>query len=328
MKILVKDLVPNPFRKIKQYPIDKIKIESLKVSINETSFWDNLLARKDKDKFEIAYGHHRLIALQELKIKEIDIPVRELSDAMMIKIMADENLEWNSSPAVVCETIAAVKEFLDSKITKYYDLKALNRAGEFTGSLFKNEGNFQEVKEKGVGRATIQKFLGKNWKGWVVREALAMVKDKTLNYEAIKTIPTIGQAREFKNNIKRYNVSKPKQKKLAERIKEEGIGMRDIPKVIQDSVKIPKKKEQDLELQRIKEKIEKINSKAASLCGTIIGFNAEMKKLDVKQLGGIKSFFVVSSIADLLPAIKELLKFFGFDFKQLLLKGKSNEKKD
>ena len=43
---------------ISYLPIEKI--ESLAKSINQTGFWDNILARKKNGKIQIAYGHHRL----------------------------------------------------------------------------------------------------------------------------------------------------------------------------------------------------------------------------------------------------------------------------
>lgn len=120
MKIQVKDVVANPFRKLEKYPIDPYKVQALKTSIQETSFWDNILTRKRDGKYQIAYGHHRLLALQELGIEEIDVPVKEISDADMIRIMANENMDdWQLSPAVINETVAVAKEYLDSELAKY-----------------------------------------------------------------------------------------------------------------------------------------------------------------------------------------------------------------
>jgi ParB-like chromosome segregation protein Spo0J len=63
MQIAVKDLLPNPFRHLERYPINQEKVEMLARSIKDTSFWDNIVARKATNgsvgKFEIAYGHHR-----------------------------------------------------------------------------------------------------------------------------------------------------------------------------------------------------------------------------------------------------------------------------
>src|SRR5262245_56106950 len=111
MKIKLKDLEPNPFRNIKEYPIKKDKVKSLVKSINDTTFWDNIVVRESptkKGKYEVAYGHHRLMALQHIYGKnsrhEVDIPKRDLSDEMMLKIMANENAAmWTMDTAVLLE---------------------------------------------------------------------------------------------------------------------------------------------------------------------------------------------------------------------------------
>jgi hypothetical protein len=114
MKIKVKNLRQNPFRNLERYPENRPKIETLKKSINTTGFWDNLLARPMPDTvdiYEIAYGHHRLIALRECGIEEIDIPVRPLGNEQMAKIMANENMEdWENSSLSEQETIRSIVE--------------------------------------------------------------------------------------------------------------------------------------------------------------------------------------------------------------------------
>jgi len=101
MKIAVKDLLPNPFRHLERYPINKSKVQQLKASIKQTSFWDNIVVRKSPNGaggYELAYGHHRHLALKELDYREIDVPVRDLDDNTMAKMMAAENMEeWGSS---------------------------------------------------------------------------------------------------------------------------------------------------------------------------------------------------------------------------------------
>src|SRR6185369_12196950 len=94
-KIKLKQLKPNPYRDMDHYPIHRDKVEILKASIRTTGFWDNLLVRKMGAHFEVAYGHHRLAALRELVKEslideeyELELPVRNLDDAAMIRIMA------------------------------------------------------------------------------------------------------------------------------------------------------------------------------------------------------------------------------------------------
>ena len=66
MKKALKNVNANPFRHIDRYPIQEDKISALKKSIEDTDFWENIVAREVGGKIEIAYGHHRLAALREL----------------------------------------------------------------------------------------------------------------------------------------------------------------------------------------------------------------------------------------------------------------------
>ena len=111
MRFKLRDVEPNPFRDMSRYPIDRRKIAALQLSMDQTTFWDNIVARQVKNKAQIAYGHHRLIALKEKygPNYEIDLILRDLSDTDMILVMANENMEeWSSSPAVEQETVRAV----------------------------------------------------------------------------------------------------------------------------------------------------------------------------------------------------------------------------
>jgi ParB-like nuclease domain len=107
------EIQPNPFRHIDRYPIDPRKVESLRKSIQTTSFWDNIVARERNGKAEIAYGHHRWVALKEEypPDHEVELIIRDLGDEQMLKIMANENMsEWGSSVQVEHETVRAVVE--------------------------------------------------------------------------------------------------------------------------------------------------------------------------------------------------------------------------
>src|ERR1019366_2674698 len=109
----VSDLQPNPFRNLANYPLNPEKVEALKRSIKSTTFWDNLLVRKSPSGkgYELAYGHHRREALRQLKITEIDVPVRDIDNTRMAKIMASENMEeWGTSAVIEQETVRAIVE--------------------------------------------------------------------------------------------------------------------------------------------------------------------------------------------------------------------------
>lgn len=117
----VKDIKPNPFRHIKRYPIRSEKVTALRESIRTTGFWDNVVARSKDGKAEIAYGHHRLVALTKEfgPNHKVELIIRKLDDESMIQIMARENMEeWGTSASVEQETIRAVVEaYADGLIT-------------------------------------------------------------------------------------------------------------------------------------------------------------------------------------------------------------------
>jgi len=237
MQLQVSDLKPNPFRRIKRYPIDREKVESLKSSISETSFWDNILARKQNGEYQIAYGHHRLVALQELGVESVNIPVRKLSDPDMLRIMANENLEgWGSSPQVAIETVSVVKEYLDGELAKYETWREFSSNESIRTILLdvQSEPTFRKLKGSGVGQTTILKFLGKPWKQWVIQDALATINDKRVDSKSIEKLRTTKQAATFRSAVVKYKLPKADQKAIATEIAKEGISYRQIEEKVRD----------------------------------------------------------------------------------------------
>ena len=234
MKIKISDIEPNPYRKIDQYSIDEEKVKALMNSITEKTFWDNILVRSHptkKGKYQLAYGHHRWVALKNLNYEEVDISVKPLDDATMIQIMAEENLNWSTSPAVIIQTVKAAKEFLDEELKKHKNWESMKSTGNFASSLFEDEHGFRRSKG-GVGRDVLMKFLGGNWRSWVVRYATEILRDKTVSMEAVGIIPTMRQAKSFKEAVLIHDIPKLTQKKIAKTIATDGIGFRDIPDLV------------------------------------------------------------------------------------------------
>lgn len=304
MKIKVADLEPNPFRQIGKYPIDKRKLESLKLSISETSFWDNVLCRRKGDKYEIAYGHHRLQALKELGIVEVDIPVKELTDAQMIRIMAEENLEWLTSPKVIYQTVIAVKEFLDRELAKFENLTEWNRVNKSI-NLVKDESNYQQLKQRGVGQTTILKFLGGNWKQGKIQAACKanqMAKDKKLDMDAVLKFDKIDQARQFQNTVEKLDIPLEKQAKIAAKVKEnitekktatdthrERHSKMTIAEDIRKQTGTPHtKKAKKNEVSRITNALSDIEKQARILADRLEGLRIDIKKLGIEEITGLK----------------------------------------
>jgi hypothetical protein len=116
----IKNVQPNPFRHVAHYPIKPDKVSALRESLRTTGYWGNIVARQRDGKAEIAYGHHRLVALKEEfgANQTIDLIIRDLTDEAMLQIMARENMEeWDTCASVEHETIRAVVEaYAEGKI--------------------------------------------------------------------------------------------------------------------------------------------------------------------------------------------------------------------
>jgi hypothetical protein len=110
-ELAIGKLKPNPFRRLEEYPILRHKVEALKRSIEIVGFWASIVARPAGDEdVEIAFGHHRLVALGEMYPPNhtVTIFMRDLTNEQMLRMMANENMqEWSTSAWVEIETIRA-----------------------------------------------------------------------------------------------------------------------------------------------------------------------------------------------------------------------------
>src|SRR5574342_228302 len=117
------DIRPNPFRDIEHYPIDRVKVELLRQSFERTGFWDGyLMVRPSGKEYQQPWGHHRVVAAIELWGKDHEVPVvvKDLSDDMMLAMMAHENNEHYAQffYLSVMEPIeAVVKAYAEGRVT-------------------------------------------------------------------------------------------------------------------------------------------------------------------------------------------------------------------
>jgi len=160
---------PNPFRNMDRYPIQRDKIEALKESFRKTGFWGNIVARESDGHVEIAYGHHRLVALREdskSKTAKVDVIIKKLGDDTMVRMMADENMqEWGTSAAVEQETIRAVVEAYAAGKIELPKVKNPDRGGGLRNAPGFRQATFKTIKSWGqplkpYNAESIARFLG------------------------------------------------------------------------------------------------------------------------------------------------------------------------
>ncbi len=119
--VKLKDLHPNPFRKVESYAIDESKVERLVESIESTGWWENIVVRRRKEGgVEQAHGHHRVEALRRVfkANEEVRVIVQPFTDTEMLRSMADENAEeFGHNPWSDLEVIQTVVEaYADGRI--------------------------------------------------------------------------------------------------------------------------------------------------------------------------------------------------------------------
>jgi len=97
---------------MERYPIDRDKVAALKESFQSTGFWENIVGRVNENgDAEIAYGHHRIIALEEEygDDYEFNLIIKDLDESAMLQMMVRENNEvYHGSAKVEQESIRAV----------------------------------------------------------------------------------------------------------------------------------------------------------------------------------------------------------------------------
>jgi len=205
-KVRLSEIEPNPFRRLDLYPLDKAKIAALRSSIRRTEFWDNVVTRERKGKFQLAYGHHRIQAAREQlgKNAAVRIILRELDDEAMLKMMAaDNNDAYNLSPGFILETVDAAKGFIT---------KGKPGANVSTG---KSKTHFR-----------VAKFL--DWPAARVKDALAQlaaIEGKELSREAVEALPTQHAATTLHREVQKAKkqgapISRPAQMAIAKRAAE------------------------------------------------------------------------------------------------------------
>ena len=370
MNIKVTDIQPNPYRNMDKYPIDRKKVLSLKTSINETEFWDNLLVRPkpnhtslipvatiDQDSndgfifvgpalpepsgndgeyteeeglwngswfknpiFELAYGHHRIQAIRELGIETVDLPVKNLDNATMLRIMANENMDdWKATPAIINETVYAAKAFIDAELAKYATWEEAKLHLLYLADVL-DERTYQGIRGKGAGRNIITAFLGGNWKAWMVEASLQMLNNKEVDREAAEVFDSTESAKSFSSAVKSYSIPQEEQKKIAQTLKKEGnTSKREIRKAVQREVlkREPSVREDNKEVKEDKE-VKKIftntNLAVRSVAVASVDIQNLVNSLERNQVidfSSIEALGLKNNVVTLLRTIEKIAPYFG-----------------
>lgn len=267
MKIKLKDIFPNPYRDFTYVPIDQKKVNALIESIKQTGFWDNVVVRPHPEiqgKYQQAYGHNRLTAAGIVYGSdfEVDLPVRNLSDEIMLQMMANENMEyWAASPAVINETVRQAKKFLEDH----------PEVAEKYGQIQKHSSTELPF----YGYTIIAKFLG--WNESKVKfslEQLDMIDAGEIEPEVIAMFDNQGASRTFVNTIKEKKkegkpIPKEQHREIVQRYKDSKNSTQSlhdaVMNVIYDMPQKTKKQNEIESIKRIEDEVSNANIQVENL---------------------------------------------------------------
>lgn len=262
MRIRIRDLKPNPFRDLGAYPVDEGKVIALVNSIHETGFWNNILVRRNvteknpRAETQIAYGHHRLLALHRVygedSVVIVDIPVKKLSDEIMLKVMVEENnTYYDKRTYVIDDGIRKVWEYLLNASPLGQKRDRYAHQVYFEGLPVPSGKYDREKNPEGFRYSVvawqISNWLGRNWSERTIFHSLTRLQDEgrvelvkkgedgevkvekietpILSQEAVESLPNVKTSETFSDEVRRLNknrmvkgrVSLEAQKKAARR---------------------------------------------------------------------------------------------------------------
>jgi hypothetical protein len=236
---LLSKVKPNPFRYMKRYPIQRDKVEALKASFRRTGFWENIVARESNGQAEIAYGHHRLVALQEELGNKAKVPliIKDLDDEAMLQMMARENMdEWRTSAVVEQETIRAVVDaYAAGKVTLPEIPKDTKKVVIRCAPSFVQGDETCEGEHRPYTATTIAQFLG--WPDQKIHSTLAALElieqqvVKEEHFEGLTTKQAEALTTETRKTQRTYDAAAKAKPNEDARRKTEERGRREAAKV-------------------------------------------------------------------------------------------------
>lgn len=149
-------LEPNPHRDLGTYPFVERKVESLVRSIEDIGMWESVIARPHGDKYQLAFGHHRVEAAKRCGIEVIPVIVKDLTDEEMLQYMGRENGEdYSTDFLVMLNTWEGAERFRRRGAGKCESLSI----AQMLGWTRKADGNFDRMNETAQACAAAHELI-------------------------------------------------------------------------------------------------------------------------------------------------------------------------
>lgn len=159
-------IVANPFRDLTLFPLDEAQVEKLMRSMDRHGFFGGIRARQVDSLYQIGMGHHRVEAARRKKLGSIDIDIRDMSDADMIRLMTSENAiqAGSRAPAIMNEVSAAVGQLAMAVLSSEM-LSQIRESIPEIAQCFQNQRALDAARGtlengEGIGEPLIRSYLG------------------------------------------------------------------------------------------------------------------------------------------------------------------------
>jgi ParB/RepB/Spo0J family partition protein len=117
--VTISQIDSNPFRDLTTYPFIEKKVAALQRSINTVGLWEGVIVRQVGERYQTAFGHHRIEAAKRQGLTEATLILRDLDDEQMIQFMGRENMaDYNADFLTMLETWDAAVQHLESVSVK------------------------------------------------------------------------------------------------------------------------------------------------------------------------------------------------------------------
>jgi ParB/Sulfiredoxin domain len=182
-------IVWNPWRDKKLFPIDADHVAGLRASIKEHGFFSSVKGRRRNGKVELGCGHARFEALKKAGEETMPIYIDDIDDDQMLALMTDENaLQYGSNAgAIMNEVAAATRRVIEVLATFDPDNcpTQIRRAFENKTAMLQARGKLRgNAPHLAFGSAIIHAYLGDHRGERAVREAISALKQSGV-YEEI-----------------------------------------------------------------------------------------------------------------------------------------------
>jgi hypothetical protein len=234
MKISIEKIDNNPHRNMKRNPISKDQVATIVASIKRNEWGENVIVRKHPDKkgrYQLAYGHHRLAALKQLKVKEAEFIVKDVDEWVMYTWMVDENeSQQRVTPELVYENIEAGINYLEPVIRECETVEDFNQVVYRNTTSPLKDGHYSEVRNavlsgEGLGVSFLSKTLPGNKS--TARNNIQAVVDSL--HAATKA-----KAKEKRAQAKRKQAEAAKDAAEADRLEQEAQELEEAARKLKD----------------------------------------------------------------------------------------------